>query len=116
MRAGGEGATEVKIVIQHHQLNEHESEQTLEDSEGQGSLPCCSPWSRQGVRQNSVTKQQLLMVEVPLSGLSCHHKYSRYENSLENMLEDYVRNKIAYTVHPILFNIFKFFLKSTEKK
>ena len=56
------------------------------------------------------------MVEVPLSGLSCHHKYSRYENSLENMLEDYVRNKIAYTVHPILFNIFKFFLKSTEKK
>ena len=25
--------------------NGHEFEQTLEDSEGQGSLACCSPWS-----------------------------------------------------------------------
>ena len=29
----------------HHQLNGHEYEQTLGDSKGQGSLPCCSPWS-----------------------------------------------------------------------
>ena len=28
----------------HHQLNGHESEQTPEDSEGQESLACCSPW------------------------------------------------------------------------
>ena len=27
-----------------HGLNRHESEQTLGDSEGQGSLACCSPW------------------------------------------------------------------------
>ena len=25
-------------------LSGHESEQTLGDSEGQGSLECCSPW------------------------------------------------------------------------
>ena len=31
------------------------------------------------------------------------------------MLEDYVRNKIAYTVHPILFNIFKFFKKHRKE-
>ena len=30
----------------HHQLNEHEFEQTLGDSEGQGSLACCSPSGR----------------------------------------------------------------------
>ena len=30
----------------HHRLNGHESEQTLGDSEGQGSLVCCSPWGR----------------------------------------------------------------------
>ena len=30
----------------HHQLNRHESEQTLGDSEGQGSLACCSSWGR----------------------------------------------------------------------
>ena len=28
----------------HHQLSGHESEQTLGDSEGQGSLVCCSSW------------------------------------------------------------------------
>ena len=28
----------------HHWLNVHEFEQTPGDSEGQGSLPCCSPW------------------------------------------------------------------------
>ena len=28
----------------HHQLNGHEFEQTLEDSEEQGSLVCCSLW------------------------------------------------------------------------
>ena len=27
-------------------LNGHELEQTPEDSEGQGSLECCSPWGR----------------------------------------------------------------------
>ena len=27
-----------------HQLNGHEFEQTPGDSEGQGSLVCCSPW------------------------------------------------------------------------
>ena len=33
----------------HHQLNGHESEQTPRDSEGQGSLVCCSPWELQRV-------------------------------------------------------------------
>ena len=37
------GTTEDEMVGWHHQLNEHEFEQTLGDSEGQGSLVCCSP-------------------------------------------------------------------------
>ena len=32
------------MVALHHQLNEHEFEQTVGDSEGQGSLENCSPW------------------------------------------------------------------------
>ena len=28
----------------HHQVNGHEFEQTPGDSDGQGSLVCCSPW------------------------------------------------------------------------
>ena len=35
---------EAEIVGWHHQLNGHEFEQTPGDSEGQGSLACCSPW------------------------------------------------------------------------
>ena len=38
------GATEDEMVGWHHRLNGHEFEQTLEDSEGQGSLVCCNPW------------------------------------------------------------------------
>ena len=34
---------EDEMVKQHHQLNGHESEKTQGDSEGQGSLKCCSP-------------------------------------------------------------------------
>ena len=37
------GAAEDDMVGWHHWLNGHESEQTLGDSEGQGSLTCCSP-------------------------------------------------------------------------
>ena len=35
--------TEDKVAGQHHQVIEHEFEQTPGDSEGQGSLVCCSP-------------------------------------------------------------------------
>ena len=40
------GVTEDEMVGRHHQFNGHEFEQTLGDSEGQGSLACCSPWGR----------------------------------------------------------------------
>ena len=33
---------------------DHEFEQTLEDSEGQGSLACCSPWGR---KESNMTQQ-----------------------------------------------------------
>ena len=38
------GVAEDEMVRQHHQLNGYELEQTSGDSEGQGSLACCSPW------------------------------------------------------------------------
>ena len=40
MRRGEED----EMVGWHHQLNRHESEQILGDSEGQGSLAYCGPW------------------------------------------------------------------------
>ena len=38
------GMTEDEMPGWHHQLDGHEFEQTLRDSEGQGGLMCCSPW------------------------------------------------------------------------
>ena len=37
--------TEDEMVGWHHRLSAQEFEQTPGDSEGQGSLVCCSPWS-----------------------------------------------------------------------
>ena len=37
--------TEDEMVGWHHWLNGCEFEQTMGDSEGQGSLACCSPWA-----------------------------------------------------------------------
>ena len=50
------------MVGQHHQLSGHESEQTPEDSGGQGSLACCSQsMGSQRVGCDLVTEQQLLL-------------------------------------------------------
>ena len=38
------GATEDEMAGWHHGLNGHEFEQTPEESGGQGTLVCCSPW------------------------------------------------------------------------
>ena len=41
------GMTEDEMVGWHHQLNEHEFEQTLGHSEGQGSLACFFSWGHE---------------------------------------------------------------------
>ena len=58
MRTGVEGAAEDEMVGWHHRLNGHEFKQTLEDSEGQGSLVCYSPCSCR-VGHNLTTEQQV---------------------------------------------------------
>ena len=46
--------TDDEIVGWHHWLNEHEFRQTPGESEGQGSLACCSPW---GYKELDTTEQ-----------------------------------------------------------
>ena len=48
------GTTEDEMVEWHQRLDGHESEQTLGDSEEQGSLACCSPW---GCKELDTTQQ-----------------------------------------------------------
>ena len=49
------GEAEDEMVRQHHPLNKHEFQQTLGDTEGQGSLLCCSPC---GHKESDMTEQQ----------------------------------------------------------
>ena len=42
------------MVGWHHLLSGHESEQTLGDGEGQGSLACCTPW---GCKESDTTER-----------------------------------------------------------
>ena len=51
------GMTEDEMVGWHHQLIGHEFEFGLGDSEGQGSLACCSPWGHR-IRHNLGTEQK----------------------------------------------------------
>ena len=44
--------TEDEMVGGYRRLNGHEFEQALGDSEGQGSLVCCSPW---GPKESDMT-------------------------------------------------------------
>ena len=48
------GTTEDEMVGWYHQLNGHEFEGTLGDSEGQGGLMYCSPW---GCKELDTTEQ-----------------------------------------------------------
>ena len=62
--------TEDEMVRWHHRLIGHESEQTLGDGEGQGSLECCSPWESQRATQDLVPEQEEHWVFAAVQGLS----------------------------------------------
>jgi len=46
-----EGKRRDEMIGWHHQLNGHESGQTLGDSEGQGNLEFCSPWGHKELKK-----------------------------------------------------------------
>ena len=71
------GATENEMVGWHHRFNGHEFEQSVRDSEGQGSLACCSPWGGKESdktewlnRNSNKVSPQLPLEEAQLHSLS----------------------------------------------
>ena len=67
LRAEGESVAEDEMVGWHHWLDGHECQQTVGDSEGQGSVTCCSPW---GCKESDMTEnwthttQWLIMLSI----------------------------------------------------
>ena len=60
------GMTENETVREHHWLNGHEFEKILGDSEGQGSLVCCSPCCHR-VKHDLVTEQHQSLLQAAWS-------------------------------------------------
>ena len=56
------------MVGWYHGLNGHEFEQTPGDSEGQGSLVCCSPWGR---KESDTTQRLNNVIIITLSTHLC---------------------------------------------
>ena len=59
--------TEDEMAGCHHQLNGHEFEQALGESEGQGNLSYCSPWGHR-VGHDYATEQQHFRVSSLMLG------------------------------------------------
>ena len=82
------------MVGWYHQLNGHESEQTLGDSEGQGSLACCSPW---GHKESDMTEQ-----------LNDNHHLWMYvllfDKSFELKVELFLQENFVFTDNRISFS------------
>ena len=77
------GVTEDEMIRWHHWGIGHEFEQTLGESEGQGSLVCCSPWGSR-VRHDLVTEQQHTSPQfLCLSYIEGHNKVSVHQGDKE---------------------------------
>ena len=59
-----------EIVEWHHWLNAHESEQSPGDSEGQGSLSCCSSWGHKELDTTEWLNNNFLLPSTNTSFLS----------------------------------------------
>ena len=55
--------TKDEMIGWHHQLNGHKFDHTLGNSEGQGSLACCSPW---GCKESDMTERQQTSFQDPI--------------------------------------------------
>ena len=84
------GTTEDEMVGWHHRLNGHEFEQILGDSEGQGILACCSPWSGKKSDTTLLLKNNNLLLVIyshlsPYTFLIFLQNYPLNNNTFKNI-------------------------------
>ena len=80
LRVGGEGGNRLRWLLW---LNGHEFEQTLGDSEGQGSLACCSPW---GCKESDTTER--LNSNNKMGSSSCVWRWWRWRVSRQGWVRE----------------------------
>ena len=86
-RLKAEREAEDKIAGWHHRLSGHESEQTLGDGEGQGSLVCCSPWGRKEVNMTEQLNNKHCIKNITIiKGASTGRKRHSKTNILKKLV------------------------------
>ena len=60
------GMTEDEMAGWYHHFNGHEFGQILGDSEGQGSLVCCSPWGLKELDMTEQLKNKYLYIDIDI--------------------------------------------------
>ena len=101
------GVTEDEMVGWHYQLNGHEFEQAPRDGEEQGSLACCSPWSRKESDMTEWTTtifpnvrkpkdSQLKILALPLETLRTMPAPHKWWQSLEH----FEQSSHSFSIHP----------------
>ena len=105
---------EDEMVEWHHWLNGHEFEQTLGDSEGQGSLVCCSPWGRKESTRLSdwTTYIHPLLPSLPSLALS-HLSRSSQSTRLGSLCYTATSHQLSI-LHPIVHICWCYFLPSSH--
>jgi len=89
--------TETKIVGWHHRLNEHEFEQALGVSDGQGSLARCSPWDH---KESDMT-EWLNWTDFSLKILKYH--YLKNSSLKEELWGIGINQEFGINIHRLLF-------------
>ena len=97
------GTTEDKMIGWHHRLNGHEFEQTLGDSEGQGSLTCCSLWGRKELDTTEWLNNNYIVIWHLHITWNDHH--SKSSNNLSTkLLQYYWPYSLCCVLHPMTYN------------
>ena len=99
--------TEDEMVEWHHQLYGHESEQTLEDSEGQESLVRGSPW---GHKESDKADQLNKLFRASPHTIKNKITFSLIISGAERMHTTHWPSLSAVALLPSFFLVFTYFL------
>ena len=104
------------MVRLHHWLNGHELVQTPGDSEGQGSLACCSPWDQKELDTTQQLNKKNLnyhtLYLIIFQDLFIQWNNQDLHHSIETFIQD--RNQYLLHFHPLASSSYKNYKQGSQ--